>query len=160
MHETYKINRKKQIVFLEVPWTGCLLRNVGSSHWNLFPKIYRFYFLQLAIWSKGRFNNCVTLKVPFLTHLPPTITLCHVYSREEPSCVKSRSAQTHTPAPFPTKNEILGFKKVKSRSKEISFLFHMIFFSTKYQQHKKHHMFKKQNTSLLSVACPNWFCTI
>ena len=37
--------------------------------------------------------------------------------------------------PFLTKSEILGYKKDRSRSKEISFLLHM-FFSTKYQQYK------------------------
>ena len=49
--------------------------------------------------TKGRFNNYVTLKLPFLTHLPPTITLCHVCSRD-PSCVTSGSAQT---PPIPNK---------------------------------------------------------
>ena len=58
------------------------------------------------------------------------------------------------------KNEILVFKKDKSRSKGISVLFHMFFFSTKYQQQKKDNMFKKQNMSLLSAAYPNWFYTI
>ena len=64
----------------------------------------------------------------------------------------SRSTQT-PPLPFPTKSEVLGFKKDMRRSKEISF-------STKYQQHKKGNMFKKQNMPLLLVASPNWLNTI
>ena len=69
-----------------------------------------------------------------MTHLPSTITLCHVCSRE-PSCVTSPSAQT--PTPFSIKNEILGFKKDRSRSKEISFFFHMIFFQLSTSNTKK-----------------------
>ena len=41
-----------------------------------------------------------------------------------------------------------------------SLSFFVCFVSTKYQQHKKDNMFKKQNMSLLSVASPNWFYTI
>ena len=55
--------------------------------------------------TQERFNNYVTLKLPFLTHLSPTVTLCHVCSREPP-CVTSRSAQTPPPPSFPVKNEI------------------------------------------------------
>ena len=40
--------------------------------------------------TKGWFSNNVRLKLPFLTHLPPIITLCHVSSRE-PSCVYYQS---------------------------------------------------------------------
>ena len=75
--------------------------------------------------SWGRFNNYVTLKLSFLTHLPPppTITLCHVCSRE-PSFVTSPLSINTPPPPspptFPIKNEILGFQKNRSRSKEIS----------------------------------------
>ena len=81
----------------------------------------------------GWFNSYVTLKLPFLTHLPPhlpppsTIMHCHVCSRE-PSCVTSRPAQTLPTHPFSIKNEILGFKKDRSRSKELSFLFYMFIF--------------------------------
>ena len=53
----------------------------------------------------GWFNNCVSLKLPFLTHLPPTITLCHVCSRES-SCDTSRSAQT-PPPPHHLKTHII-----------------------------------------------------
>ena len=62
--------------------------------------------------AKGRLNNYVTLKLPFLTHLPPTITLCHVCLRES-SCITSRSAQTPPPPPpslLPIKNEIFSYK--------------------------------------------------
>ena len=40
--------------------------------------------------TKGWFSNNVRLKLPFLTHLPPIITLCHVCSREF-SCVYYQS---------------------------------------------------------------------
>ena len=104
-----------------------------------------------------RFNNYVTLKLPFLTHLYPTVTLCHVCSREPP-CVASRSAQTPPPPPFPSK-KIFDLKRIGVEAKK-SFPLSDVFFSTKYQQQKKDNMFKKQNMSLLSVACPNWFYTI
>ena len=60
-----------------------------------------------------------------MIHLHSTITLCNIFS-QEPSCVAPRSAQTLLP-PFPIKNEILGFKKDRSRSKAISFLFIYIY---------------------------------
>ena len=69
-----------------------------------------------------------------MTHLAPNITLCHVCS-QEPSCVTLRATQTR--APFPTKNEVLGFKKDSSRIKEISFLFHMFFFQLSTNNTKK-----------------------
>ena len=56
----------------------------------------------LIISLQLRFNNYVTLKLRFLIHLPSTITLCHVCS-QEPSCVKSRSAQT--PPLLPNKKQ-------------------------------------------------------
>ena len=72
---------------------------------------------------EGRFNRFA--KITFFDHptpLSPTITLCHVCSRD-PSCVTPRSAQ-HPPRPTPPlpnkKKEILGFKKDRSTSKEIS----------------------------------------
>ena len=48
--------------------------------------------------QQGRFNDYVTRRLPFLNHLPPTITLCHVCSRE-PSCITSRPAKTKTHPP-------------------------------------------------------------
>ena len=62
---------------------------------ELYPSV-RIYIpmLKECVFSTwGWFNNYVTLKLPFLTHLPLTITLCYICSRE-PSCVTSRSAQT------------------------------------------------------------------
>ena len=115
------------------------------------------FCLSTTIPQKGRFNNYVTLKLPFLTHLSPIITLCHVCLRES-SCVTSRSAQTIPP--FPIKKEILkrGFKKdLKERN---LFPLSYDFFSAKYQQHKKGNIFKEQNMSLWSFACPNRFYTI
>ena len=92
-----------------------------------FTFIMRHTGLKLGkLGKEERFNNYVTLKLPFLTHLPFTITLCHVCSREH-SCVTSRSAQT---SPLSIKYKILRFKKDRSRSKEISFVFHMFFFSS------------------------------
>ena len=87
----------------------------------------------------GRSNNYVTLK---LTHLPPIMTLCHVCSRE-PSCVMSLSAQKIHPLPI--ENGILGFKKERSRSKEISFVFHMFFFSTSTSNTKRVISLKSKN---------------
>ena len=55
----------------------------------------------------GWFNNYVTPKLPFLTRLPPTITLCCVFSRE-PSSVTSRSAQA--PPLFSIKNDFFSYK--------------------------------------------------
>ena len=105
-----------------------------------------------------RFNNYITLKLPFLTHLPPIITLCHVCSWE-PSCVLSRSAQTIYPLPI--ENEISGFKKDRSRSKEISFPFHMFFFQLSTNNTKRvYNIFKKQSMSLLPFPYLNWFYTI
>ena len=66
--------------------------------------------------NNGRFNNYVTLKLPFLTHLSPPsrfVTFVH----ETPLAL--RHAQHKYPPPFTIKNEILGFKKDRSRSKEI-----------------------------------------
>ena len=83
--------------------------------------------------SLGRFNNYVRLKLSFLTHLLPAITLCHVCSRET-LCVTSRSAQT--PLSFSNKNEILGFKKDRREVKKSLSSF-VCFFSTMYQQQKK-----------------------
>ena len=73
----------------------------------------------------GRLNNYVTLKLPFLTHLPPPshfVTFVH----ENPLALSH--AQHKHPLPFPIKNEILGFKKDRSRNREIYFLFHVFFF--------------------------------
>ena len=83
----------------------------------------------------GRFNNYVTLKLPFLIHLSPIITLCHVCSRE-PSCVTSGSAQTISS--FPIKNEVskMNLKRVgveikKSLSPFIWFFFQLSTNNTK-----------------------------
>ena len=75
----------------------------------------------------GRFNNYVTLKLPFLIHLCPIITLCHVCSRE-PSCVTSRSAQRISS--FPIKNEVLkmNLKRVGVEIKKSLFPFIWFFF--------------------------------
>ena len=107
------------------------------------------------IYCMGLFNNYVTLKLPFLTNLLPPLSRFVTFVHENSFAL--RHAQQKHPNPFPIKNEILGFKKDRSRSKEISFIFHMFVFSTEYQEHKKENMFKKQNISLLSVTCPNWF---
>ena len=58
-------------------------------------------------------------------------TLCHV-------CLRELSTQTPTnPLPLPTKNQILGFKKDRSRIKEMSFLFYMFFFQLSSNNTKK-----------------------
>ena len=44
----------------------------------------------MVAWCLGWSINYVTLKLPFLTHLPPTITLCYVCS-QEPSYITSCS---------------------------------------------------------------------
>ena len=64
-------------------------KNYGKMEQNIFNN----YELEQ---EQGRFNNYVTLKLSFLAHLPPTITLCPVYSRDH-SCVMSRTAQTPPP---------------------------------------------------------------
>ena len=111
-HSLTRINRTQR--FIRINST-----NIDRKH-----KITRINRTYKCTGIKGRFNNYVTLKLPFLTLLPPIITLCHIFSPET-SCVTSRSAP---PPPFQIKIEILGFKKDRGRSKEISFLFHMLFF--------------------------------
>ena len=99
---------------------------------QIFKNSYFEEHLQMAVSrmkklrSWGRFDNYVTLKLPFLTQLPPS-TYHHVLSRvcsREPSFVTSPLSINTPPPPspptFPIKNEILGFKKDRSRSKEIS----------------------------------------
>ena len=46
----------------------------------------------LVVWDPH--NLGAILKLPFLAHLPPTITPCHVFSRE-PSGVTLHSEQTN-----------------------------------------------------------------
>ena len=66
------------------------------------------------------------LKLPFLTHLPSTITLCHDCSRE-PFCLTSHSAQTLPfPSPFPTKNEIFSDKHWLALAEAMIFLANII----------------------------------
>ena len=99
----------------------------------------------------GQFNNYATLKLPFFTHLPLTIMHCNISSRES-SYVTPHLARTTPPSTLPPPPsthththasqfyEILGIKKggsKRSRSKEISFLFHMFFFQPSTNNTKK-----------------------
>ena len=96
----------------------------------------------------GRSNNYVTLK---LTYLPPIMTLCHVCSRE-PSCVMSLSAQKiHL---LPIGNGILGFKKERSRCKEISLPFHMFFFFSTSTSNTKRVIFLKIKNVIIVIRLP------
>ena len=61
-------------------------------------------------------RNVITLKTSCKFYI--WISICFVTF----GCLTSCSAQTSSPL-FPIKNEILGFKKDRNRSKEISFLF-------------------------------------
>ena len=85
----------------------------------------------------GRFNSYVTLELPFLTHLPPLPhhhALSRLFTRP---LLRYVTLSTNFPFIFLIKNEILGFKKDRSRSKEISFLFHMFFFQLSTNNKKK-----------------------
>ena len=62
-------------------------------------------------------------------------TLSRLFTRTFFCCV---TLSTSTPpTSFPIRNEILGFKEDRSRSKEISVLFHMFFFQLSTNNRKK-----------------------
>ena len=92
----------------------------------------------------GQFNNYATLKLPFFTHLPLTIMHCNISSRESsyvtPHLAQTTPPSTHTHTHASQFYGILGIKKggsKRSRSKEISFLFHMFFFQPSTNNTKK-----------------------
>ena len=88
----------------------------------------------LIISLQLRFNNYVTLKLRFWSTYPPPsrfVTFVH----KNPLAL-SHAQHKHLPS-YPIKNKILGFRKDWSRSKEIPFLFHMIFFQLSTNNTKK-----------------------
>ena len=98
--------------------------------WATYPTQFhdKLQFLLQDEYSLGKVRDdliIISPKIAFFDQpIPPPITLCHVCS-QVPYCVTSRSAQTNTHPIFPKNLEILGFKKDRSRTKEISFLCHM-----------------------------------
>ena len=84
----------------------------------------------------GQFNNYVTLKLSFLIHAPPHHhVLSRLFTRTLSRYV---TLNTNTPSPPPNKKRnFIGFKKDRSGSKEISFLFHVLFFQLSTNNTKK-----------------------
>ena len=122
-----KINQTKCFKFCCIHYQIYLIQQIWS---NQFDRVLVTIVVCLTGLTNSqmvrRFNNYITLKLPFLTHLPPIITLCHVCSWK-PSCVLSRSAQAKA-HPCQWKTKFQDLKRIGVEVKKYLFPFICFFF--------------------------------